>query len=200
MAIGRAVRQARRAAGLTMRRLAERSGVSQPFLSMVENGRNTPSISVLYRLAAALDVTPQTLLGEPDELRATVVRKDEARVFRVGGEDDPDSALARFVGGTRRRFEAYDFFDVAPHQDLGGEFTHEGHAFLIVIHGSLRITFGDESVDLFESDCIHYQGTRPHRWDVLGEQNARVLLVIDRAGDEEGHGSRDGGPTHPAAR
>lgn len=201
-AIGRAVKRARQAAGSTMRELAVLSGVSQPFLSMVENGRTTPSIAVLYRIAAALKVTPQELLGEPEDLVATVIRKDEARVFRVTGEEaHTNSALVRFLGGTRHRFEAYDFFDVSPEQDLGGDFTHEGIAFLMVINGSLRITFeGKDTVDLGEGDCIYYKGTRAHRWDVLGDNQARILLVIDRAGDDASQSAEQAAPVYPFAR
>jgi transcriptional regulator with XRE-family HTH domain len=177
--IGDAIRRHRTDAALSMRELARRSGVSQPLLSMIENGKSAPSIVTLYRVAEALGVTPQELLGEPDAIDLVVVRRDDARVLPVGNGDNP--AVTRFLGGTRTRFEAYDFFDVRPGQDLGGEFVHEGVAFVIVIAGSLEIAFADgESVELAEGDCAYYRGSRPHRWTVVGRRRTRVVMLIDR--------------------
>lgn len=185
--IGEAVRRHRTTAGLSMRELARRSGVSQPLLSMIENGKSAPSIVTLYRVAEALEVTPQELLGEPDVIDLVVVRRDEARVLAVGNGENP--AVSRFLGGTRTRFEAYDFFDIRPGQDLGGQFVHEGVAFVIVIAGALRITFGDaeadeeaETVELRDGDCAYYRGSRPHRWEVAGRKRTRVVMLIDREG------------------
>lgn len=53
-AVGQAIRRAREAAGLSMRALARSSEMSQPFLSQVEKGVTSPSLSSLYRLAHAL--------------------------------------------------------------------------------------------------------------------------------------------------
>ena len=54
--IGALVRALRTSRGLSMRALAAEAGVSQPFLSKLENGRLLPSLSTLYALAAAFDV------------------------------------------------------------------------------------------------------------------------------------------------
>ena len=61
--VGATIRERRLAAGLTLVELAERSGLSQPFLSQVENGRAHPSMESLYRIASALATTPQALFG-----------------------------------------------------------------------------------------------------------------------------------------
>ena len=60
--VGQAIHSARTQARLSMRELAEQSGVSQPFISAVERGLSTPSISTLYRLAEVLDTEPAALL------------------------------------------------------------------------------------------------------------------------------------------
>lgn len=60
--VGSAVRRARQGVGLTTRELAARTDVSQAMISMIENGRTTPSISTLFKLAEALGVRAQHLL------------------------------------------------------------------------------------------------------------------------------------------
>jgi transcriptional regulator with XRE-family HTH domain len=55
--VGRNVRRAREAKGLTQEQLAERSGFSQQYISGLENGRRNPTIVSLYEIAQALGVS-----------------------------------------------------------------------------------------------------------------------------------------------
>lgn len=57
--------------GLTLAAVAERSGLSLPYVSNLERGRGNPTIEALTALAGALDVGPGALLGsgtEPGDL------------------------------------------------------------------------------------------------------------------------------------
>jgi transcriptional regulator with XRE-family HTH domain/predicted transcriptional regulator len=68
---GQRLRHVRRLRGLTLEDLGEAVGKPAPFLSMVENGRREPRLSLINALAAALDVTPSDLLTpEPPSRRA----------------------------------------------------------------------------------------------------------------------------------
>ena len=61
-ALGALIRAQRTTAGLSLRDLAERTSVSNAYLSQIERGLHEPSISVLDAIAAALDVPLETLL------------------------------------------------------------------------------------------------------------------------------------------
>ena len=54
--IGARVREQRKAAGLTLRQLANRTGLSVSLISQIELGRSAASVSTLYKLSAALQV------------------------------------------------------------------------------------------------------------------------------------------------
>ena len=54
--LGKRIQHLRIKRGMTQERLAEAAKVSATFLSMVENGKDTPSLKLLFRIAAALDV------------------------------------------------------------------------------------------------------------------------------------------------
>lgn len=58
------VRTLREAAGLTQAELAERSGVSQTWISRLERGQENPTLATLRRLAAAFGVRVTDLLDE----------------------------------------------------------------------------------------------------------------------------------------
>ena len=60
--VGRNVREARLAPGMTQERLADVSGFSQQYISDLERGRRNPTIVSLYEFAQALSVTPIDLL------------------------------------------------------------------------------------------------------------------------------------------
>ena len=54
--IGNSLRQLREAHKVSMRALAQMSGLSANALSMIERGKASPSVSTLYRLADAMEV------------------------------------------------------------------------------------------------------------------------------------------------
>jgi transcriptional regulator with XRE-family HTH domain len=63
-ALGALIRAQRVTAGLSLRELAERTKVSNAYLSQIERGLHEPSISVLDAIAAALDVSLEALLAQ----------------------------------------------------------------------------------------------------------------------------------------
>jgi XRE family transcriptional regulator, aerobic/anaerobic benzoate catabolism transcriptional regulator len=71
--LGRAVREARVARGLTLRELAARSGLSSRFLVQVEGGRGNLSVRSLAAVARALGTTPAVLLAEGAPPRPPVI-------------------------------------------------------------------------------------------------------------------------------
>lgn len=60
--VGRNAARLRSDLGLTQEQLAERSGLSQQYLSGLERGKRNPTILTLYELAVALRVDPVDLL------------------------------------------------------------------------------------------------------------------------------------------
>src|ERR671926_452040 len=75
--IGPRVRALREAMDLSLRDLAERSGVSAPMLSQVERGETSPTLSVASRIAAGLELRLSQLLRLDESGTVTVVRVPE---------------------------------------------------------------------------------------------------------------------------
>ena len=180
VAVGRAVRRARVDAGLSMRAVALRCGVSQPFLSAVERGLSMPSIATLYRLAEVLHTTPANLLPVHDPAEISVVRAGQGRL--VPSSDNPDSALGRVVfSDPTRNLEIYEYV-AGPDHDLDVWYEHPGEAILHLIEGRLRVEFADRPpVSLGPGDCLVHPGGIAHRWAVEGDARFRLFLVVVRA-------------------
>ena len=76
--LGEFIAAQRRAAELSLRQLAEQTGVSNPYLSQIERGLRKPSAEVLQQLAKALRVSAETLyvragILDPTDHPATTV-------------------------------------------------------------------------------------------------------------------------------
>lgn len=59
--VGAFIREQRERANLSLRRLADRAGVSNPYLSQIERGIRRPSAEILKRLSRALEVSAESL-------------------------------------------------------------------------------------------------------------------------------------------
>ena len=79
--IGSFIRTQREAAQVSVRQLAERAGVSNPYLSQIERGLRKPSAEVLSQIAKALRLSAEVLYvragilepGEPSQVHDAVI-------------------------------------------------------------------------------------------------------------------------------
>ena len=98
-AVGPRIRALRDAMGLSLRDLAERSGVSAPMLSQVERGETSPTLAVAVKIAAGLELTLSQLL-----------RPDEGHVL-VNGRNITTASAAEICGlGVARTFQISRLF------------------------------------------------------------------------------------------
>ncbi len=187
-AIGVSLAAARHAAGLSMRELARRAEVSQPFLSQVENGHSMPSLGTLYRLAGALGVSPSTLMpAVGGDRSAVVVRRGEGT--RLPVTDGPGAAEGRLLAaGPQHRLEVVEY-DIQAGDDLGGWFESAGEMTVYVARGLLEVEIsGAGSWALSAGDAITHPADLRHRW--RSPEGALVLLALAHDADGAKFGRR----------
>lgn len=78
--VGSYIRDQRRKAQLSLRKLAERAGVSNPYLSQIERGLRQPSAKILKGIATALEVSAETIFTQAGIL--DVDPQEETTVLR----------------------------------------------------------------------------------------------------------------------
>ena len=88
---GKRMRDRRRGLGVTQAQLAETAGTAQARISQIENGESEPSIDVLMRLARALGVTTDYLLGRVDDPEANAQADPIYRDFKNRSEADREN-------------------------------------------------------------------------------------------------------------
>ena len=69
-AVGTTLRILRKRKGLTQEALALEAGAERNYISLIELGRNSPSVRMLYRLCSVLDLPPSELLAQVEGLTA----------------------------------------------------------------------------------------------------------------------------------
>jgi transcriptional regulator with XRE-family HTH domain len=68
-ALGSFIRSKRKLANMSLRQLAERTRLSNPYLSQIERGLHQPSVRVIRLISDALNVSAETLLAQAGLLR-----------------------------------------------------------------------------------------------------------------------------------
>ena len=172
--VGAQVRERRHQQGLTLVALAERSGLSQPFLSQVENGRAAPSVESLYRIASALGTTPQALFdgGRADDGELVLARAADTTVAQLA---TPGESLRRLLLPGDAPFHVIELVGLAT--EFRERWQHPGTEALYVVAGPIEVEVGGEVHLLRTGDFVSYPAHLPHRYRSALGPAAKALLI-----------------------
>lgn len=175
---GREIRDLRKARRITIKALAERTGLSVGYLSEIERGLAFPNIKALHDIATALGVTISWFFHkdeakEPEEHSLLVRAANRRRVSFSSGITDEllsphlrgqlELLMSRFPPGSTSGVEPY---------------SHKGEEAGVVLSGTLEIWVGDKHLVLQEGDSFGFDSSRPHRYRNPGEREAVVIWAI----------------------
>ena len=180
-AVGPRVKALREAEGMSLRDLAERSGVSAPMLSQVERGETSPTLHVAARIASGLQLRLSQLLRLDEAGSVDIVRAAERR---AGGTDGHRyEVLTPPLPGQRAEVSRHV---LAPHAATGGPGDPPMHEpgsreTAIVERGDLHLVIDGAEHALAAGDCVTFDADLPHHFENRREEEA-VLLAIVSAG------------------
>ncbi|GHK03180.1 helix-turn-helix domain-containing protein [Streptomyces sp. NPDC003753] len=167
--VGAAVRRRRRALELTLAVVAERSGLSVPFLSQVENERARPSRPSLERIADALRTTAVDLLAAADPACSVdVLRADDESV-------PPGQTRVRPLVRGHHQLHAMEF--IGDH-DEGREFQHRNDELMYVVEGAVEIEAEGRAHRLGRGDTLYLSGGVRHRWRATVPDTRVVVVAV----------------------
>jgi len=182
--LARQLSQLRDEYGLSIRELADRSGVSVAMISKIERAECSPTATVLNKLAIGLGVLLPTLFGPAGYAEPRLQQRDPV-VSRKGQPEwrDPDTGYSRrtltpstsgqplqlseirFPAGARVTFE--NAFTGAPvHQQIW------------MLDGQMELRLGNELAALRAGDCMAMTLDRPITFHNPGSKDARYLVAI----------------------
>ena len=169
--IAAAIRARRRRLGLTLKKLADKSGLSSPFLSQVERNQATPSITSLMAIAQAMDVDIHYFISPPPY--SQVVRRASDPEYL-----DIHSSLryVRLTGGhAERQMEA--LLLTIPAGAAAPATAREGEGFYYVLAGRLTVTLGKDTFILGPGDSAHFDQRHPFQMANAANGVLRILWV-----------------------
>jgi XRE family transcriptional regulator, regulator of sulfur utilization len=172
------LRALREGMDLSLRDLADRSGVSAPMLSQVERGETSPTLAVAERIAGGLELSLSQLLRLDEGDGVSVVRADERR--RGGRPEHSYEVLTPPLPGLRAEVSLHALApgastagpDDPPMHEAGSRET------AVVESGPVRFVCGGAVHDLEEGDSVTFDADLPHHFENPGEGDARFYAIV----------------------
>ncbi|HEY8083207.1 MAG TPA: XRE family transcriptional regulator [Solirubrobacterales bacterium] len=176
--VGPRIKALRDAMSLSLRDLAERTGVSAPMLSQVERGETSPTLAVATKIAAGLDLTLSQLLRLDEGEHVAVSRVGERRRYERGGHRFEE--LTPPLPGQRADVSVHT---LKPGATTGGPADPPMHEpgsreTAVVLEGSLALFIEGMRYDLAEGDSVTFDADLPHHFENDGDDPTRFLAVI----------------------
>jgi transcriptional regulator with XRE-family HTH domain len=175
--LGKNLRRLRTRRGHSLERLAKLSGISRAMLGQIETGKSTPTISLLWKVATALDVPFANLLAAQATHGTTVLRRDAAKV--LSSSDGRFTSRALFPFESERRVEFYELRLAPNHREDAEAHAPGTKENLIVAKGAVEIsTVKERPVTLAEGDAVLFEADVPHSYRNLRSTEAVLYLVM----------------------
>jgi len=185
--VGEKVREFRAQRNLGLRDLAKKSGISTNALCLIENGKSSPTVATLQRLAHGLEVPISAFFAcEPVQKQIVYtpagqrpLAEFQSTLMENLGKDLAGNVVQPFV------------VKLPPNAGSGPQMiVHTGHEFVFCLAGCIRYRIDKEDYLLRPGDSLVFESHLPHRWENPSEDDAEMILVIfpgDQLDEPGGH-------------
>ena len=182
--LGQRIRSERVSRGYSLDLLAERSGVSRSMLSAVERGAKAPTVLVLDRIAAGLDLSLERLVEPARQARVIVLRSAEQQVVR-----DPSGWERRIVSPRLPASELELLRMTIPpggHVDQFAPHAPGAREYVVVERGALLLTLDGTPHLLHAGDSVHYDADCDHGFANPADTPCVYYLAMEHGADRRG--------------
>lgn len=176
MHTGDNIKRIRGEQGIEIEELAQAIDTEPEYLSKVEEHEEEAPVSVLLKIASALESDLSALIYGKEFSEKSVMVTDVNSRMRVERKKDFDyENLAPYYAG--KHMEPF-LVDVYPTEDNELEYsTHEGEEFHYVMEGKLKIVVDNKEHILNTGDSVYFDSSLPHALSAMGEK-ARLLVTV----------------------
>ena len=177
MTIGERIKKKRNEKDFSLRELAAKVDLSASFLSQIEQGKASPSIENLKKIANYLEVKVSYLIEEEDESLGSFHIKKEDRKY-VESIDSKTSIALLTSSKIEKNMEPI-MYEIKPGGESGrGFFNHNGKEFIYIIEGTLDIYIEDQLTTLNEGDSFYFKSSLNHRFKNNGKKLTKAIWVV----------------------
>lgn len=172
--VGRSIRKLRQEREWTLEELSTQCGLSVGFLSQVERGLSSLSVSSLNTVCDALEVPLAQFFTVPDADRPAITKAGQPHyLMRIGSSEITYSMLS----GSRPNRTMEAFIAEYPPGYSPPVLPHEGEEFAYVLSGRVLLMFEGEEHVLESGDSFQIDSNRPHTVRNLEDTLAQILWV-----------------------
>jgi len=179
--IGHKMRKARKLRNITLKELAERTGISSSMLSQVERGLASPTIVSLVTVANALSLPPAFFFEDNIPMengeQNPIFKKEHKNILHTetGMTLIPLATATDLEDHTIQLAEIY----LEPGAcNRNNPVSHDGLEKIAVLEGSIEVEIGYKKYLLGAGECIKVNTTLPHRLINLGSEKAHCIWLI----------------------
>ena len=169
--VSKKIRECRHKKGMTLKELSELTGLSVSFLSQIERGRSSMTITSLKKISNALDV-PMKVIVDVKEENDFLNTKATQRVLHF---EKSYISYLRLSGKFQGRTLEGLILNMAPNYYDQEELMHEGEEFYYVMSGIATFIIEDKEYTVCEGEVIHYPSTLPHR--TVNKQDTKLKML-----------------------
>jgi transcriptional regulator with XRE-family HTH domain len=176
--LGARIKALREAMDLSLRDLAERSGVSAPMLSQVERGGTSPTLQVASKIAAGLELRLSQLLRLDEDGAVSIVRTGERR--KGGRRGHRYEILTPPLPGQRAELSRHTLAPGAVTGGPGDPPMHEpgSRETAVVESGDVILVCDGQRHELSSGDCVTFDADLPHHFENPATEEAVLLAVV----------------------
>lgn len=173
--LGQRVREIRRETNLSIRTLAKISNLNVNTLSLIENGRTSPSVDTLQRLAHGLQVPITTFFESNQGKKKTIFQKNGSRsqtTFSCGLLEDLGAGMPQY--GPEPIIVVLN----PKTEYCQGPIVHTGRELVYCLEGQIAYTVDTETYFLEPGDSLFFESYLSHTWKNMDVNPSRALLVL----------------------
>lgn len=181
--INQKIKRLRLNRNITLKTLADRTGLTNGYLSRIENARSAPPIATLTRIAEGLGIDISYFFLD----RADAGKENAHIVVDRQSADAEGEFLSAFdqLGQQyhyrplflERRGKNLQPFIIVPDFEPGPMQASDGEAFALVIEGSIEFVYGDQKYSFSRGDSYYFDTHIPYTGRSLGKRKAKLLVV-----------------------
>jgi len=172
--VGERIRKERIKYGLSLNELAEETGLSPSFLSLLENGKTIPSLKVLDKLTTFFSIHIADLFAVDEEQDFIHLTKDN----QIEVNDDSNTSL-RFLLPKSIDCSIEPVLVILKPNTINRDFTsHRGVEFGYILEGEIIVSIaGKEPIVCKEGDSIIYRADLDHKLINKSDKVAKGIWI-----------------------
>lgn len=169
---GKRVMRLRKEKNMTLKHLANETGLSAATISQIEKGEVIPPVAVILQLSRALEIDSSILLREE---KAKAGRASDLD-YKKRTEDYTYQNLT--PEAAHKHLKAFKVFIDPKSDHKGVSYQHQGEEFIYVLKGRIEVMVGENKNTLTPSECIHFNSSIVHKLRNISEEKAELLVVL----------------------